>query len=170
MIGLMVIAWGGIATVYATNNSPKLGLDLAGGTSVILAAPQGTTSEQLDQAVNVMRKRIEALGSVQEPVIQVAGGRSVVVQLPGVTDRERALEAVGSTGTLSFRPVINDGILGPIGDPIDPADDDPAMGAVLPSLDPTEGPLEMGPAFALGADIADANAVLLPHATAVSSA
>ena len=68
MLGLMAFAWGGIAAVYATSNSPKLGLDLAGGTSVILAAPEGTSGEQLDQAVNVMRKRIEALGSVQEPV------------------------------------------------------------------------------------------------------
>ncbi|NNL14369.1 MAG: hypothetical protein HKO82_11880, partial [Acidimicrobiia bacterium] len=106
---IVALGWGGLAAVYATDTTPKLGLDLAGGTSVILKAPDGTSSESLDQAVNVMRKRIEALGNVQEPVIQVAGSNNIIVQLPGVTDRERALEAIGSTGQLSFRPVANDG-------------------------------------------------------------
>jgi protein-export membrane protein SecD len=156
MLGL---GWGGLALVYTTNTTPKLGLDLAGGTSVILRAPSGTSAEQLDQAVNVMRKRIEALGNVQEPVIQVAGSRNIVVQLPGVTDRERALEAIGSTGQLSFRPVINDGSFGPVGTPIDPSDDDPSQPAILGNLDPDEGPLEVDAAFALGSDIASADAL-----------
>ena len=156
---MVVVAWGGLAAVYATDTTPKLGLDLAGGTSVILRAPSGTSSDQLDQAVNVMRKRIEALGNVQEPVIQVAGNNNIVVQLPGVTDRERALEAIGSTGQLSFRPVINDGVLGPVGEPIDPSDDDPTQPAILGNSDPLEGPLQVNGAFAVGADIADAAAV-----------
>lgn len=159
-IGAMVaLGWGGLAAVYATDTTPKLGLDLAGGTSVILKAPDGTSSDQLDQAVNVMRKRIEALGNVQEPVIQVAGSNNIVVQLPGVTDRERALEAIGSTGQLSFRPVLNDGVFGPVGEPIDASDDDPTAPATLANLDPLEGPLEVDAAFALGGDITDATAV-----------
>ena len=156
---IVLIAWGGLAAVYGTDTTPKLGLDLAGGTSVILRAPTGTSSEQLDQAVNVMRKRIEALGNVQEPVIQVAGSNNIVVQLPGVTDRERALEAIGSTGQLSFRAVINDGAFGPVGEPIDPSDDDPSMPAILGNSDPDDGPLEVDGAFALGGDITSADAV-----------
>ncbi len=156
---IIALGWGGLAAVYATNTTPKLGLDLAGGTSVILKAPDGTSSDQLDQAVNVMRKRIEALGNVQEPVIQVAGSNNIVVQLPGVTDRARALEAIGSTGQLSFRPVINDGAFGPVGEAIDASDDDPTAAAVLANIDPTEGPLAVDAAFALGGDITDATAV-----------
>ncbi|MGI9649192.1 MAG: protein translocase subunit SecD [Acidimicrobiia bacterium] len=152
------LAWGGLIAVYATDTTPKLGLDLAGGTSVILRAPAGTTSEQLDQAVNVMFKRIEALGNVQEPVIQVAGNRNIVIQLPGVTDRERALEAIGSTGQLSFRSVNNDGSFGPVGVPIDPSDDDPSQPAILGHIIPPEGPLDVNAAFALGSDLTDATA------------
>ncbi len=165
MIGL---GWGGLAAVYATDTTPKLGLDLAGGTSVILRAPSGTTSEQLDQAVNVMRKRIEALGNVQEPVIQIAGNNNIIVQLPGVTDRERALEAIGSTGQLSFRAVLNDGLLGPLGPPIDASEDDPSQPATLSNLDPLEGPLAVDGAFALGADITDASAVFTQFEWVVS--
>lgn len=155
----LLLGWGGLAAVYATDTTPKLGLDLAGGTSVILRAPSGTSSEQLDQAVNVMRKRIEALGNVQEPVIQVAGSQNIVVQLPGVTDRERALEAIGSTGQLSFRPVVNDGSFGEVGTPIDPSEDDPSTPATLGNIDPADGPLEVGAAFALGGDITSADAL-----------
>lgn len=156
---MLLLGWGGLAAVFATDTTPKLGLDLAGGTSVILRAPSGTSSEQLDQAVNVMRKRIEALGNVQEPVIQVAGNNNIVVQLPGVTDRERALEAIGSTGQLSFRAVLNDGAFTPVGEPIDPSDDDPNQPATLANIDPLEGPLDVDGAFAVGADIADASAL-----------
>ena len=155
MLGL---GWGGLAAAYLTDTTPKLGLDLAGGTSVILRAPDGTTGEQLDQAVNVMFKRIEALGNVQEPVIQVAGN-NIVVQLPGVTDRDRALEAIGSPGQLSFRAVFNDGAFGPVGEPIDPSDDDPALPAILSHTVPPEGPLDVDAAFALGSDLTDAAAV-----------
>ena len=45
---------------------------------------------------------------VQEPEVAVVGERAIVVQLPGVEDRERALQAVGTTGQLSFRPVLGE--------------------------------------------------------------
>jgi protein-export membrane protein SecD len=53
-----------------------------------------------------MTRRIEDFGAVQEPDIAVSGDNTVVVQLPGVEDEERAIEAVGQTGLLSFRPVL----------------------------------------------------------------
>jgi len=104
---VFAISWGGAAWVAAEERWPKLGLDLAGGTDVLLRAPDGTDPALVDSAVEIMRRRIEAIGGVQEPTIQVVGGNSVSVQLPGVTDRERALEAVGKTGRLSFRPVLD---------------------------------------------------------------
>lgn len=103
----LAVAWGSLAAMLAAGWSPKLGLDLQGGFAVVLVSPEGTTAGTLDTAVEVMRRRIEGLGSVQEPEIFVEGDRSIVVQLPGVEDRERALRAVGTTGEMSFRAVID---------------------------------------------------------------
>lgn len=100
------IAWGSLAATQISGTTPLLGLDLQGGFSVVLQAPDGTDADLLDKAVEIMRRRIEALGNVQEPEIAVLGTTQIEVQLPGVTDRERALAAVGTTGQLEFRPVL----------------------------------------------------------------
>lgn len=105
LIVTLAVAWGSLAAMLVAGWAPKLGLDLQGGFAVVLVGPEGTDADTLDTAVEIMRRRIEGLGSVQEPEISVQGERSIVVQLPGVEDRERALEAVGTTGQMSFRPV-----------------------------------------------------------------
>ena len=96
--------------VQQTSLSPKLGLDLQGGISVILTADEDTDPEVLQKAVEIMRTRIEAFGDVQEPEISISGNSAVLVQLPGVTDQERAIEALGATGLLTFRPVLDSSI------------------------------------------------------------
>jgi len=101
----LAVVYGSLILTQLTGTTPLLGLDLQGGFSVVLNAPEGTEPDVLEQAVQIMRRRIEALGNVQEPEIAVVGDRSIEVQLPGVTDRERALDAVGTTGRLEFRPV-----------------------------------------------------------------
>ncbi|MCH8985292.1 MAG: protein translocase subunit SecD [Acidobacteria bacterium] len=110
---MAVFSWVLVGGLIATGHTPKLGLDLRGGFAVVLQAPEGTDKEVMDKAVEIMRKRIEGLGGVQEPEISVQGATSILVQLPGVEDRERALEAVGTTGTLSFRPVLARGFVSP---------------------------------------------------------
>jgi preprotein translocase subunit SecD len=104
---LLVLAasWGGLAFALSMGLRPALGLDLQGGISVILSAPDDATSDQMDQVVEVMRRRIESSG-VQEPEISVQGETAILVQLPGVTDTDAALAIVGQTGQLSFRPVL----------------------------------------------------------------
>lgn len=106
LIITLALAWGSLIATQATGATPRLGLDLQGGVSVLLEAPAGTDPEVLEKAVEIMRRRVEALGRVQEPEIAVTGLRSIEVQLPGVTDPERALEAVGTIGQLAFRPVL----------------------------------------------------------------
>ena len=101
----LAVVYGSLILTQISGTTPLLGLDLQGGFSVVLNAPEGTETDVLDQAVQIMRRRIEALGNVQEPEIAVVGERSIEVQLPGVTDRDRALQAVGTTGRLEFRPV-----------------------------------------------------------------
>ncbi|HKY48533.1 MAG TPA: hypothetical protein VJQ79_11180, partial [Acidimicrobiia bacterium] len=117
LIGLVLVllfAWGGAGLLLANGITPKLGLDLQGGTSVVLTAPAGTDEEVLEQAVEIMRARIEEVGGVQEPEIAISGSGTVLVQLPGVEDEQRALDAIGQTGRLSFRPVL-DAIFGDVG-------------------------------------------------------
>ncbi|MEE8498807.1 MAG: hypothetical protein V3S62_09750, partial [Acidimicrobiia bacterium] len=111
LVVTLVIAWGSLALTQATGTTPLLGLDLQGGFSVVLEAPEDVAPDVLEKAVEIMRRRIEALGNVQEPEISVLGSNQIEVQLPGVTDRDRALAAVGRTGQLEFRPVLT---VGPI--------------------------------------------------------
>lgn len=109
VVGLLVVlalSWGGLVALLASGITPRLGLDLQGGTSVVLTAPANTDPDILELAVDIMRRRIEDVGGVQEPEIQISGGNTVLVQLPGVTDERRALDAIGQTGQLSFRPVL----------------------------------------------------------------
>jgi preprotein translocase subunit SecD len=104
---VLIVAFGGLAVVLAAGISPNLGLDLKGGLSVILTATstEGEIEpEVLDQTVEIIRNRIDALG-VAEPEVSVAGGNNVLVQLPGVEDEERALALIGSTAQLTFRQV-----------------------------------------------------------------
>jgi protein-export membrane protein SecD len=113
LIGFLAITFGSFAIVLALGWTPKLGLDLQGGFQVVLTAPPGTDPAVLDKSVEIMRRRIENVGNVQEPVITVQGERRILVQLPGVQDQERALQAVGETGQLSFRPVLDADIISP---------------------------------------------------------
>ena len=110
LILTLAIAWGSLAAMLAVGWAPKLGLDLQGGFAVTLVAPDGTDENTLNTAADIMRRRIENLGGVQEPEVAVVSGpggeASIIVQLPGVDDRERALQAVGTTGELSFRAVL----------------------------------------------------------------
>lgn len=107
------IAWGSIGAAFAADWSPELGLDLQGGFAVVLTAPENADRDVLEKAVDIMRLRIENIGNIQEPEISIQGDRRILVQLPGVEDRERALEAVGTTGELSFRPVIDADVISP---------------------------------------------------------
>jgi preprotein translocase subunit SecD len=159
LVGLIIvlaISWGGVASVIAAGLTPRLGLDLQGGTSVILTAPPGTDTELLEVATEIMTRRIEDFGAVQEPDIAISGDDTVVVQLPGVEDEQRAIEAVGQTGLLSFRPVL--GTFSPENAPEITSEDDISAEAYL--LASQEGfpdeVLHVGPAALEGSDVAEA--------------
>lgn len=120
---MLALGWGGLAALILNGVTPKLGLDLQGGISVVLTAPDGTETDSLEVAADIIRRRIEEIGGVQEPDIVPSGGNAltppnILIQLPGVTDERRALEAVGATGSLSFRPVLGatPGAIGPLAD------------------------------------------------------
>ena len=95
-----------LAAVFATDTTPQLGLDLQGGISVVLAPKQGAKVEPgtLGQAVNIIRNRVDSLG-VAEPEIS-RQGNNIIIDLPGVKDRDKALRIVGQTAELRFRGVL----------------------------------------------------------------
>nr|WP_196791166.1 protein translocase subunit SecD [Motilibacter aurantiacus] len=105
LLVILVAIFGGI--FIKGDYTPRLGLDLQGGTSVVLlprtengAAPTG---EQLDQAVDIIRQRVDARG-VTESEIQTQGD-NIVVSVPGATGAE-TVRLIASTAKLTFRPVL----------------------------------------------------------------
>jgi preprotein translocase subunit SecD len=91
--------------------APKLGLDLEGGTQMTLApqveGSQGVNSDQLNQAVSIIRQRVDGSG-VSEAQISTEGGRNIIVSLPGIpSEQERDL--IKASANMSFRPVIEVG-------------------------------------------------------------
>lgn len=86
---------------------PELALDLQGGTQIILEAQtEGAdpSSEQLQQAVEIIRQRVDASG-VSESSITTQGGRNIVVEMPGEIDDETR-ERIESSAQLELREVI----------------------------------------------------------------
>ncbi len=104
LIFIVVLAVAGLSATVASGSGPLLGLDLQGGVSVVLQPTESTNDESIGQAIEIIRQRVDGIG-VAEPEI-ARQGDAIVVQLPGVKDRERALELVGQTAELRFRPVL----------------------------------------------------------------
>lgn len=106
LITIVAVALVSLISVLALGWSPELGLDLQGGASVILEPKDkaNVSDDQLDVASQIIRDRVDSLG-VAEPEIRIQGN-SIVVELPGVKDQQDALDLVGKTGELRFRPVL----------------------------------------------------------------
>jgi preprotein translocase subunit SecD len=112
-LGVLVVALAGIiclgaATGAGATFAPKLALDLQGGTQIILAPllEDGATvsEEQLAQAVEIIRQRVDATG-VSEASIKTQGNSNIIVEIPGTPD-ENTLKLIRSSAKLEFRPVI----------------------------------------------------------------
>ena len=105
VIGIIAVAVAGVAYTMVSGNEPLLGLDLQGGASVVLEPTRDAEPEDLDVAVEIIRNRVDGLG-VAEPEISTQGG-NILVQLPGIDEQQRALDLVGQTAELRFRPVLS---------------------------------------------------------------
>ncbi len=88
--------------------TPKLALDLEGGTQIILTpnleSGETPSQEQLDQAVSIIRQRVDASG-VSEAEVTTQGAQNVIVSIPGQPD-EATLNRIESSAKLDFRPVL----------------------------------------------------------------
>jgi preprotein translocase subunit SecD len=143
VVGLSVVAfWPG------TDSTVRLGLDLQGGTQVILKPTPVTegasiTEEQLQQTVSIIRQRVDGLGvSEAEVTTQGSGdGAVIVVSVPGV-NQDRVVDLVQRTALLDFRPVW--GLYSPVPDPTATAAAD-ASASPEPSPSPTDSAATASP-------------------------
>ncbi len=136
VLGMAVLCLAVLAASIAVilTTQPRLGLDLRGGTQIVLeaentpAGPAGpANAEAVDRALEVLRKRVDALG-VAEPVLVRSGERRILVELPDVQDPAQAVEVLGRTAQLTVHPVLS------ATDPTPPAQvlADPESGGQLP--------------------------------------
>lgn len=100
-----------IVGVFAYFVSPlaysiRQGLDLQGGTHVVLEAvdtPQATVNDDaMQRVVKIIEKRVNELG-LTEPMIQREGSRRIIVELPGIKDPDKAIQVLGKTAMLEFQ-------------------------------------------------------------------
>ncbi len=108
---VLLIAGASLAGVLSAGWAPVLGVQLQGGVEVVLRPANEVSDEQFERAIEIIRNRVDAIG-VAEPDITRQGDQ-VVIQLPGVKDKQRAVDLIGKTAELTFRPVIS------IFDPLD---------------------------------------------------
>ncbi|MFF1924218.1 protein translocase subunit SecD [Streptomyces sp. NPDC058221] len=105
----MVALTGGM--FLAHQPTPRLGIDLAGGTSITLEAKAEPGQEKavnktnMDTAVQIMERRVNGLG-VSEAEVQTQGERNIIVNIPKGTNSAQARKQVGTTAKLYFRPVL----------------------------------------------------------------
>ena len=106
MAALAVIA---TSLFIALTMSPRLGLDLRGGTQIVLETRDSPTvkanAESTDRTLEVLRRRADSLGVADAPLAR-SGERRIIVELPGVQDPTKAAAIIGKTALLTFHPVL----------------------------------------------------------------
>jgi preprotein translocase subunit SecD len=108
LVLIVGVSVGGVIATLVTDTKPQLGLDLQGGASVTLQPVGEADDESLQVVTDILRNRIDSLG-VAEPEI-IRQGQTVVVNLPGIKDQDRAIQLVGQTGKVLFRPVLSEAL------------------------------------------------------------
>lgn len=108
LIAMVALTAGMFLTKQTT---PRLGIDLAGGTSITLKAksepgkPDAINETNMNTAVGIIERRVNGLG-VSEAEVQTQGRDHIIVNIPKGTNDQQAREQVGTTAQLYFRPVL----------------------------------------------------------------
>jgi preprotein translocase subunit SecD len=162
LVVILLVAFGALAATILSGNTPHLGLDLQGGASVVLSPKTKAKSSDLKTSIEIIRNRVDALGVAEPEITQQ--GKNIVIELPGVKNQEHALQLVGRTAQLLFRPVLNTGPYtanpGPDQPHITPPDqDEPGATVVLPDKD-KKAIYQLGPARLTGKALASADATI----------
>jgi len=162
--GLAVIAVLIAATVLIATRPARLGLDLRGGTQIVLEAQdsggQRVDGDTVARTLEVLRHRVDQLG-VSEPSLQRSGDRRIIVELPGVADPDEAIAVIGQTAQLTFHAVL--GVDGGVSSsptltapPGSPSTDAGGDGRMLP--DENGQRVRLGPAALSGDSVTTARA------------
>ncbi|MFF2040586.1 protein translocase subunit SecD [Kitasatospora sp. NPDC058170] len=157
---LLALAVVGFSLFVALTTPARLGLDLRGGTRIVLETEDApgarADAAATDRALEVLRRRVDGLG-VAEPSLVRSGERRIVVELPGVQDPRKAAEVIGRTAQLTFHAVTA----------LAPASADGPVGSaaadgsrVLPDPDASGRHLRLGPPALTGDGVKGAEAVL----------
>ncbi|MBY8884301.1 protein translocase subunit SecD [Streptomyces sp. PTM05] len=121
--------------------TPRLGIDLAGGTEITLTAkntpgqPNAINPTNMKTAADIMNKRVNGLG-VSEATAQTQGNKNIVVDIPKGTNTAQAEKLVGTTAQLYFRPVITEAANTPASTPTPTPSGSPS-GKTTPSSKPS---------------------------------
>ncbi|WP_406864875.1 protein translocase subunit SecD [Streptomyces sp. HUAS MG47] len=149
LVALAVVA---LSVFFALTSSPRLGLDLRGGTRIVLETRDSPTvvadAAATQRTLEVLRQRVDALG-VAEPSLSRSGERRIVVELPGVRDPREAADALGRPAQLAFRPVTGESATG--------------SATALADPDVPGRFLRLGPASLTGDGVKSARAVIDPQ-------
>jgi SecD/SecF fusion protein len=152
----------GAAGWLVVTRPARLGLDLRGGTQIVLEAKDSpdrrADGDTVARTLEVLRRRVDQLG-VAEPALQRSGARRVIVELPGVYDPKQAVEVIGRTAQLAFHPVLGvaEAALQA------PTTTTPAAEGELMLADEDGTRLRLGPAQLTGEMVGDARAELDPQ-------
>ncbi|MFD8808679.1 protein translocase subunit SecD [Streptomyces sp. NPDC059597] len=132
LIAIVALTGGMFASGHTT---PRLGIDLAGGTSITLKAKADQESvinkANMDTAVDIMNRRVNGLG-VSEAEVQTQGNDHIIVNIPKGTNSKEAQQQVGTTAKLYFRPVLTEAPSGPDATP-SPSPSATSKGSASPS-------------------------------------
>jgi SecD/SecF fusion protein len=163
----------GAALFFAITTPAKLGLDLRGGTQIVLETRDSPTvqanANSTDRALEVLRRRVDALG-VAEPSIARSGDRRIIVELPGLQDPREAAEVIGRTAQLTFHAV--EGAPEPSAAPSSPSESESPSPSPSPSgdaggtrqIEDEDGaPIRIGPAVITGEGVKNAAAEVDPQ-------
>ncbi|MFJ5118839.1 protein translocase subunit SecD [Kitasatospora sp. NPDC088548] len=107
---ILVVTVGLVALMFGTGHTkPRLGIDLAGGTSITLTAkstdPKAINKSNMDIATGIIEQRVNGMG-VSEAEVQTQGDENIIVNIPKGGDKQSAVDQVGTTAKLFFRPVL----------------------------------------------------------------
>lgn len=107
---LVVFALVAGALYWVVTSTPRLGLDLRGGMNIVLTAKETkqakVTEDAINQAKFIIEERVNALGVTEPQIERQIGTPNIIVQLPGVSDSRKALDVIGKTAQLEFKPVL----------------------------------------------------------------
>jgi len=104
VLAVVVIALGSFAAVFSAKWTPRLGLDLAGGLSVVYQTAKSVPQSELQETVAILNNRVNGLG-VSGAQVNTAGNNEIAVSIPGVKNAAALLNQIGNTAQLYFRPV-----------------------------------------------------------------